>query len=311
MEKKISLLGLDNAGKTSLLYFLDRKFNLIRRLKPTTKAEVNSKKLNLLGLNLNMWDFGGQSNYRKQYLEEKDKYFSNINACFFVIDIQDKKRAKIAISYMQNLAKLIRNFNPDLRDLVVLFQKFDPELRDEEEYIDLVDELKNQIEELSLDFNLSFYTTSIYDGTNILKAFSTEVISKTGKAKLLENVLKDYTKKTFSSAAILLNESYLFLAQRATKERYLNFCTDIVPELSRVMDRLNKWDIKTDDSIWNVEIKNGESEKIKKGVIFMKRIDIEYYGTVFLMTLCLNKKIQERAYDNIPKLAKKIKTILD
>jgi len=157
MEKKISLLGLDNAGKTSLLYFLDRKFNLIRRLKPTTKAEVNSKKLDLLGLNLNMWDFGGQSNYRKQYLEEKDKYFSNINACFFVIDIQDKKRAKIAISYMQNLAKLIRNFNPNLRDLVVLFHKFDPELRVDEEYIDLVDKLKNQIENLSLDFNLSFY----------------------------------------------------------------------------------------------------------------------------------------------------------
>jgi hypothetical protein len=137
------------------------------------------------------------------------------------------------------------------------------------------------------------------------------VISKTGKSKLLENVLKDYTKKTFSSAALLLSESYLFLAKRATKKRYLNFCTDIVPELSRVMDRLNKWEIKMDDSILNVEIQDNDSDDIKKGVIFMKRIDIEYYGSVFLMTLCLNKKIQERAYKNIPKLAKKIKTIID
>ena len=311
MEKKISLLGLDNAGKTSLLYFLDRKFNLIRRLKPTTKTEVKSKKLDLLGLNLNMWDFGGQSTYRKQYLENKEKYFSNINTCFFVIDIQDKKRAQIAISYMQNLANLIRSFNPDLKNLIILLHKFDPELRDEEEYVNHVERLKQQIEDLALDFNIRFYNTSIYDGTNILKAFSEEVISKTGKSKLLENVLKDYTKKTFSSAALLLSESYLFLAKRATKKRYLNFCTDIVPELSRVMDRLNKWDIKMDDSILNVEIQDDESDDIKKGVIFMKRIDIEYYGSVFLMTLCLNKKIQERAYKNIPKLAKKIKTIID
>ena len=311
MEKKISLLGLDNAGKTSLLYFLDRKFNLIRRLKPTTKTEVKSKKLDLLGLNLNMWDFGGQSTYRKQYLENKEKYFSNINTCFFVIDIQDKKRAQIAISYMQNLANLIRSFNPDLKNLIILLHKFDPELRDEEEYVNHVERLKQQIEDLALDFNIRFYNTSIYDGTNILKAFSEEVISKTGKSKLLENVLKDYTKKTFSSAALLLSESYLFLAKRATKKRYLNFCTDIVPELSRVMDRLSTWDIKMDDSILNVEIQDDESDDIKKGVIFMKRIDIEYYGSVFLMTLCLNKKIQERAYKNIPKLAKKIKTIID
>ncbi|TFF97349.1 MAG: GTP-binding protein [Promethearchaeota archaeon] len=311
MDKKISILGLDNAGKTSILYFLDRKFNLIRKLKPTTKAKVNLKKLDLLGLNLNMWDFGGQTNYRKQYLEDKERYFSNISSCFFVIDIQDKKRAQIALSYMQNLSKLIKNFNPDLNDLVVLLHKYDPELHEEKDYVKYIENLKQQIRDLSLNFNISFYTTSIYEGSNILKAFSEEVIRKTGKGQLLENVLKDYTKKTFSSAALLLSESYLFLAKRATKERYLNFCTDIVPELSRVMDRLNKWDIKTDDSILNVQIPDGKSEKPKKGVIFMKRIDIEYYGCVYLMTLCLNKKIQERAYKNIPKLAQKIKTIID
>ncbi len=311
MEKKISMLGLDNAGKTSILYFLDRKFNLIRKLKPTAKSEVKSKTLDLLGLNLNMWDFGGQTSYRKQYLENKDKYFSNINAVFFIIDIQDRKRAQIAINYLHNIGKIIRNYNPNLEEIVVLFHKYDPELHDNREYREYIESLKEQINSLSLDFEISFYTTSIYDGSNILKSFSDAVITKTGKGRLLENVLKDYTKKTFSSAALLLSESYLFLASRATKDRYLNFCTDIVPELSRVMDRLNKWNIKTDDSILNVEIQNGEFKKAKKGVIFMKRIDIEYYGSVYLMTLCLNKKIQERAYNNIPELAEKIKRIID
>jgi small GTP-binding protein len=310
-KQKVSILGLDNAGKTSIALYLDRRYSLITKTIPTKSAQIRAQSVDILGLKLSIWDLGGQKTYRQEYLEKKDLYFSRINAFFYVIDIQDERRYDISIKYLLNLSKFIRQYNPELKDLIVFFHKSDPDIRDTEEFKNNINSIKEKINDLPIDFEILYYPTSIYDGSNILKAFTAGVIRKTGKGKLLENILKEYTKKTWSSAAVLLNESYLFLASRATNERYLNFCTDIVPDLSKVMDRLNRWDVKTEDSIMNILIHNGKANKKKKGIIYMKRIDIEDYGSVFLMTLCLNEKVKERAYKNIPQLAEKIKTIIE
>jgi small GTP-binding protein len=310
-EKKISILGLDNAGKSSIALYLDRKFSLVSKLTPTKLANINTQSVDILGLQLSIWDLGGQKQYRSEYLKNKEMYFSNLSGFFYVIDIQDNQRYEISINYLANLAKVVKEYNPELEELVILLHKYDPDIQGSEKYLNKIESLKDKIKSLSLDFNITFYPTSIYDGANLMKAFSFSVIRKCGKAKLLENILKEYTKETWSSAAILLNESYLFLASRATDDKYLNFCTDIIPDLSKVMDRLNRWDVKTEDSIMNVLIKNGKAKQRKKGIIFMKRIDIENYGSVYLMTLCLNKKVRDRAYEYIPQLAEKIKTIID
>ncbi len=310
-QKKISILGLDNAGKSSIVLYLDRKFNLIRKLRPTKSANIITQSVDILGLKFSIWDLGGQKQYRSEYLENKEIYFSNLSGFFYVIDIQDEQRYEISINYLANLAKLVREYNPELKDLVIFLHKYDPEIQDSEKYLNNIEYLKDKIKSLTLDFTITFYPSSIYDGSNLIKAFSFSIIRKTGKGELLEKILKDYTKQTWSSAAVLLSESYLFLASRATEEQYLNFCTDIVPDLSKVMDRLNRWDVKTEDSIMNVLIKDGKAKKRKRGIIFMKRINIEDYGSVYLMTLCLNEKIRDRAYEYIPSLAEKIKNIIE
>ncbi|TXT67535.1 MAG: hypothetical protein BAJALOKI1v1_70026 [Promethearchaeota archaeon] len=309
--QKISILGLDNAGKSSIALYLDRKFNLIRQTRPTKSAEIHTKFVNILGLKLSIWDLGGQTKYRQEYLEHKDLYFSRMTGFFYVIDIRDEKRHDVSITYLANLSKFVREYNPELKNLIVFLHKYDPDIQGTEEYLNRIETIKEKINALSLDFDISYYPTSIYDGSNILEAFHFAVIRKTGKGMLLENVLKDYTKKTFSSAALLLSENYLFLASRVTKRQYLRFCTDIVPDLSKVMDRLNRWDITTDDCVITILINDEEAEERKKGIIFMKRIEIESYGSVFLMTLCLNEKIRQRAYEFIPNLAENIKNIIE
>ena len=55
-EPNILILGLDNAGKTTLLNYLTHEDN--RNTKPT--GGVNGKSIQCCGINLNVYDLGGQ-----------------------------------------------------------------------------------------------------------------------------------------------------------------------------------------------------------------------------------------------------------
>ena len=76
---KIIVSGLDNAGKTSILTALDRKYDFrkeILELKPTFKIEYH--KTSFLNLEtIFLWDMGGQIQFRQQYQRRADMYFSD------------------------------------------------------------------------------------------------------------------------------------------------------------------------------------------------------------------------------------------
>ena len=71
-ELKILLLGLDNAGKTSILKVMAAETD-IQQVKPT--LGFNVKVVQSPGFKLNVWDIGGQRTVRpywKYYYEETD-----------------------------------------------------------------------------------------------------------------------------------------------------------------------------------------------------------------------------------------------
>ncbi|XP_023680607.2 ADP ribosylation factor like GTPase 3, like 1 [Paramormyrops kingsleyae] len=83
-ELRIVLLGLDNAGKTTLLKKLASED--VRTITPT--QGFNVKSVAASGMKLNVWDIGGQRKIRpfwKKYLESTD-------LLIYVIDSADKKR---------------------------------------------------------------------------------------------------------------------------------------------------------------------------------------------------------------------------
>ncbi|EFP02257.1 hypothetical protein GCK72_004652 [Caenorhabditis remanei] len=84
-EIRILLLGLDNAGKTTILKQLSSED--IQQVTPT--KGFNVKTVAAMGdIRLNVWDIGGQRTIRPYW----SNYYDNIDTLIFVIDSNDKKR---------------------------------------------------------------------------------------------------------------------------------------------------------------------------------------------------------------------------
>lgn len=83
-DVRILMLGLDNAGKTTIL----KKFNGedINSISPT--LGFNIKTLEHKGYNLNIWDVGGQKSLRSYWRN----YFETTDGLIWVVDSADKRR---------------------------------------------------------------------------------------------------------------------------------------------------------------------------------------------------------------------------
>ena len=83
-EVRLLILGLDNAGKTTVLYQI--QFGESKVTVPTLGFNVETVKYQ--NLTFQMWDLGGQSELRPYWR----CYFQKTNAIVFVIDSTDKDR---------------------------------------------------------------------------------------------------------------------------------------------------------------------------------------------------------------------------
>ena len=92
--------------------------------RPTRGIERHSH--DYLDTDFQVWDLGGQLNYRETYLS-KPEVFNQTKAMIFVCDIQDTNRIEEAYEYYVDILNILVNVDP-LPKLYVLFHKFDPEL---------------------------------------------------------------------------------------------------------------------------------------------------------------------------------------
>ncbi|KAL4004643.1 nicotinic acetylcholine receptor alpha-9 [Sarotherodon galilaeus] len=83
-EVRLLLLGLDNAGKTTVLKQLAAED--VSHITPT--QGFNIKSVQSAGFKLNVWDIGGQRKIRPYWRN----YFENTDVLIYVIDSSDRKR---------------------------------------------------------------------------------------------------------------------------------------------------------------------------------------------------------------------------
>merc|ERR1711964_295111 len=83
-EARILVLGLDNAGKTTILKKLSEED--ITHITPT--QGFNIKSLLHDGFKLNVWDIGGQKSIRPYW----SNYYDQCDGLVFVIDSADRRR---------------------------------------------------------------------------------------------------------------------------------------------------------------------------------------------------------------------------
>uniref|UniRef100_A0A7S3LJR0 ADP-ribosylation factor-like protein 2 n=1 Tax=Aplanochytrium stocchinoi TaxID=215587 RepID=A0A7S3LJR0_9STRA len=96
-EMRLLMLGLDNAGKTTIL----KKFNGedINTISPT--LGFNIKTLEHRGYLLNCWDVGGQTTIRSYWRN----YFEETDGLVFVVDSADKRRLEDCRDELHKLLK--------------------------------------------------------------------------------------------------------------------------------------------------------------------------------------------------------------
>ena len=163
ISKKILVLGLDQAGKTSIVQSLRGISNLpsFCSLSPTRGKNANN--FELLNSEYNIWDFGGQEQYREAYSSQLDEFRVGVNKMIFVIDIQDPERYDLAIDYFRTIISWFQ----DTIDFELSFflHKYDPdiEVTHPELSDNLVEDLIEKIKKFVPNNVLySIFKTSIY-----------------------------------------------------------------------------------------------------------------------------------------------------
>jgi ADP-ribosylation factor-like protein 5B len=128
-EYKIIIVGLHNAGKTTILYKL--ALNEVVVTQPTIGSNVEEVKHQ--NVKMQVWDLGGQENLRQAW----DAYYENAEAVIYVVDAAESDSQSLLISKMEFFNILN---NSELRNAVVLVfaNKIDlPSARDPGEIAEL------------------------------------------------------------------------------------------------------------------------------------------------------------------------------
>mgnify|MGYP001563437523 CR=1 FL=1 len=83
-EPRMLILGLDNAGKTSIL----RKLSDEDPMQTQATQGFNIKSVDCEGFKLNMWDIGGQKAIRAYW----PHYYDDVDCLIYVVDAADRRR---------------------------------------------------------------------------------------------------------------------------------------------------------------------------------------------------------------------------
>jgi len=106
-EMRILMLGLDAAGKTTILYKL--KLGEVVSSVPTIGFNVET--VEYKNIKFTVWDVGGQDKIRLLWRH----YYQNTQGLIFVVDSSDKERVELAKEELQRMLG-----EEELRDAVLL-----------------------------------------------------------------------------------------------------------------------------------------------------------------------------------------------
>ena len=97
VETKSLMVGLDAAGKTTILY----KLNLGNYVLTIPTLGFNVENVEYGNVKFQIWDVGGQDRLRRLWKH----YYKNTSSIIFVVDSYDKKRLDLAKNELHNMIK--------------------------------------------------------------------------------------------------------------------------------------------------------------------------------------------------------------
>jgi len=106
-EVRLLLVGLDAAGKTTILY----QMKMGETVKTIPTIGFNVETLEYKGLNFTMWDVGGQDKIRVLWKH----YYQNTDGLIYVVDSNDRDRIELAADELKKMLEC-----DELKDAAVL-----------------------------------------------------------------------------------------------------------------------------------------------------------------------------------------------
>ncbi|MFX1356074.1 MAG: ADP-ribosylation factor-like protein [Promethearchaeota archaeon] len=163
-EQKIIVVGLSNAGKTTILKKFGGQIGIkdLAKLNPTKGIE--RQEIVTSDLALAIWDFGGQEEYRNKYLQNPDKYFLNVDLVIYVIDLQDPGSFEESINYFNQIIDVLYKVEEEPY-ILIFIHKFDPDIKDDSEVLLNIELLKDLIKGVFKEreeFEYDIFLSSIY-----------------------------------------------------------------------------------------------------------------------------------------------------
>lgn len=124
--RKILLMGLNSAGKTSIYetVFEGKQFSEIYDLPPTRGIERKAPELVGEKKKVYIWDVGGQQSYLKKYHDDPEQLFEEVSGVVFVVDGADPERLDEARDELEWVATEYQKLRRS-KNLFVFLHKID------------------------------------------------------------------------------------------------------------------------------------------------------------------------------------------
>jgi GTPase SAR1 family protein len=231
---KIPVLGIQNAGKTSLINTLQREFKSLTKIKPTKGIERT--KISFLNKTIAVWDFGGQEKYREDYIKKKPEInFGDITDAFYVIDFQDQNSFNESISYFQEIARLMKENSPNAT-VNLLINKIDPEMEKNEEVAKLYQTLGSKFAEIANPLAVRVAQTTIFNPISVIRAFSKPLFGNTTLYDNFSMLFMEFVNSTGADFVMIFSSDLLEIGNFFSNNVDQQKMREVAHEIFRAFD---------------------------------------------------------------------------
>ncbi|TXT62935.1 MAG: hypothetical protein BAJALOKI3v1_470027 [Promethearchaeota archaeon] len=308
-KMKIILAGLDDSGKTSFIFTVDRKFSKLMGLDPTKGANVQS--IQALGASLFLWDLGGQTRFRKKYLSKSQIYIYESDLIFYFIDIRNEQRFNESLEYFRNIYEILEKELEQDTPIIFIFSKGDPDILNDRQVQKNLKRLKSELKEIVRD-KLEFYITSIFQIESVLRAFSAGISKLSPNREIIDLNLKQFSKATKSYIMLLLSNEGLVLADYYSKKakNFLNhqgskeIIQDVfeitAPQFTQLFEIFYKF---------KALRKNEASFDLEDSIIIIKQLKL-FENNIYVLFLIDKREKKEKINSLMPKFIERMRDLL-
>jgi len=293
---KISLVGLNNSGKTSLcsVAFGERSAEDTKNLNSTIFYEI--RRYPFLGLQVGIFDFGGQKDQIKEYIE-RPELFSGTDILIPVVDLHDPGNFENVKKYFEKILDIFDQ-NSIKPKIFLLFHKYDANDYQKELININIKKAKEIFLDLFMEYDFNFIFTSIYEQNDLIKLFRDILLSSYDDLRINIKKTEKYLEE-IKTSIIITDMSGNILAHNVQKissglilrhdlKDFLNSC-------NLIRERIFKSD--------SINFK-GRSEHGKE-------IDLYIFKYIISVIILKSKELDTISYNKLSILLNDIKLLAD